>query len=97
MTLLLKTDDIHPPKTGISAIYEFYESYVFQWFPVIYISWGYHKVQQLTPLVTYQMQLEAKEPSHGALASLRNALEHLVDMYSLVPAYAKGSAVHETY
>ena len=79
------------------AIYEFYKVFVFQWFPVIHISWGYHKVQQLTPLVTYQMQLEAKEPSHGALASLRNALEHLVDMYPLVPAYSKGSAVHETY
>lgn len=79
------------------AIYEFYEGFVFQWFPVIHISRGYHKVQQLTPLVTYQMQLKAKEPSHGALASLRNALEHLVDMYPLVPAYSKGSAVHETY
>ena len=79
------------------AIYEFYEGFVFQWFPGIHISRGYHKVQQLTPLVTYQMQLKAKEPSHGALASLRNALEYLVDMYPLVPAYSKGSAVHETY
>lgn len=43
------------------------------------------------------MQLEAKEPSHGKLASLRNAPEHLVDMYPLVPAHSKGSAVHETY
>ena len=58
---------------------------------------GYHKVQQLTPLVTCQMQLKAKEPSHGALASLRNALEHIVEMYSLVPTYSKGSSVHETY
>ena len=79
------------------AIYEFYEGFVFQWFPVIHISGGYHKVQQLTPLVTYQMQLKAKEPSHGALVSLRNALEYLMDMYPLVPAYSKGSAVHETY
>ena len=47
--------------------------------------------------VTNQMQLEAKEPSHGTLASLRNAPEHLVDMYPLVPAHSKGSAVHETY
>ena len=43
------------------------------------------------------MQLEAKEPSHGTLASLRNAPEHLVDMYPLVPAHSKGSAVHATY
>ena len=35
--------------------------------------------------------------AHGTLASLRNALEYLVDMYPLVPAYSKGSAVHETY
>ena len=55
------------------------------------------KFSNSPPLVTYQMQLEAKEPPHGALASLRNALEHLVDMYPLVPAYSKGSAVHETY
>ena len=55
------------------------------------------KIEQLTLFVTNQMQLEAKEPSHGTLASLRNAPEHLVDMYPLVPAHSKGSAVHETY
>ena len=79
------------------AIYEFYEGFVFQWFPVIHISGVIIKFSNSPPLVTYQMQLEAKEPPHGALASLRNALEHLVDMYPLVPAYSKGSAVHETY
>ena len=55
------------------------------------------KIEQLTLFVTNQMQLEAKEPSHGTLASLRNAPEHLVDMYPLVPAHSKWSAVHETY
>ena len=79
------------------AIYEFYECFVFQWFPVIHIARGYHKVQQLTPLVTYQMQLKVKEPYYVSLSSLLNALEYLVDMYSLVSAYSKGSAVHEAY
>ena len=78
-------------------VYEFNEGLVFQRFPVINISRGYHEVEQLTLFVTNQMQLEAKEPSHETLASLCNALEHLVDMYPLVPAYPKGSAVHETY
>ena len=78
-------------------VYEFNEGLVFQRFPVIHISRGYHEVEQLTLFVTNQMQLEAKEPSHGTLASLRNAPEHLVDMYPLVPAHSKGSAVHETY
>ena len=78
-------------------VYEFNEGLVFQRFPVIHISRGYHEVEQLTLFVTNQMQPEAKEPSHGTLASLRNAPEHLVDMYPLVPAHSKGSAVHETY
>ena len=78
-------------------VYEFNEGLVFQRFPFIHISRGYHEVEQLPLFVTNQMQLEAKEPSHGTLASLRNAPEHLVDMYPLVPAHSKGSAVHETY
>lgn len=78
-------------------VYEFNEGLVFQRFPVIHISRGYHEVEQLTLFVTNQMQLEVKEPSHGTLASLCNAPEHLVDMYPLVPAHSKGSAVHETY
>ena len=78
-------------------VYEFNEGLVFQRFPVIHISRGYHEVEQHTLFVTNQMQPEAKEPSHGTLASLRNAPEHLVDMYPLVPAHSKGSAVHETY
>ena len=48
---------LYPPpvffgSSDIWSDYEFYEGFVFQWFPVIPISWGYHKVQQLTPLVT---------------------------------------------
>ena len=76
---------------------EFNEGLVFQRFPVIHIPRGYHEVEQLPLFVTNQMQLETKEPSHGTLASLRNAPKHFMDMYPLVPAYSKGSAVHETY
>ena len=44
------------------------------------------------------LQLEsAIRKYNSAQTTLGNALEHLVDMYSLVPAYAKGSAVRETY
>lgn len=42
------------------------------------------------------MQLETKEPSHGAFAPLGYALEYFMDMYPLVPAYPQRSAVHET-
>ena len=79
------------------AIYEFYEGFVFQWFPVIHISRGYHKVQQLTPLVTYQMQLKAKEPSHGAFASLRNALEYLIGISPEIMAYGYHRGINECY
>ena len=44
------------------------------------------------------LQLEsAIRQYNSAQTTLGNALEHLVDMYSLVPAYAKGSAVCATY
>ena len=44
------------------------------------------------------LQLEsAIRQYNSAQTTLGNALEHLVDMYSLVPAYAKGSAVRKTY
>lgn len=78
-------------------VYEFNEGLVFQRFPVIHISRGYHEVEQLTLFVTNQMQLEVKEPSHGTLASLCNAPEHLVDMYPLVPAHSKGGEVWQSF
>lgn len=39
------------------------------------------------------MQLETKEPAHGTFPSLGNSLEHLVDVYPLISADAKRSAV----
>ena len=48
--------------------------------------------------VNATLQLEsAIRKYNSAQTALGNAVEHLVDMYSLVPAYAKGSAVRETY
>ena len=41
------------------------------------------------------MQLEAEEPPHGALSPPGDALEGLVDMDALVPAYPERRAVHE--
>ena len=70
-----------PFVTDQFAIYEFYEGFVFQWFPVIHISWGYHKVQQLTPLVTYQMQLEAKDKE---ISRLNTILEKAFNWFPLL-------------
>lgn len=44
----------------------------------------------------FSKQLEPKEPSHRALASLSNSSERLVHLYSLVSAYSEWCAVHET-
>ena len=47
--------------------------------------------------VNATLQLEsAIRKYNSAQTTLGNAVEHLVDMYSLVPAYAKGSAVRKT-
>jgi len=41
------------------------------------------------------VELESKEPTHRAFASLSNTLEGLVDMDALVLAYPQRRAVHE--
>lgn len=41
------------------------------------------------------MQFEAEEPSHGALAFSGYALEYFMNVYSLVEAYPRRSAVNE--
>ena len=55
------------------------------------------KVELFSFLIANQMQFEAKEPSHGTFASLRNALEYFVDMYPLVPTHPQRSAVDKAY
>ena len=74
---------------------EFHKGLVVERLAVIYISRGNHEVEQLPPLVTAQVQLEPEEPAHGALPPLGNALEGLVDVDALIPAYPERSAVHE--
>ena len=75
---------------------ELHESLVFEGFPVIHVTRSYHEVEQLAPLIADKVQLEAKEPAHGALAPLGNPLEDLVDVDPLVPAYTQWCAVDET-
>ena len=62
---------------------------------VIYISWSYHETEQLAFLITDKVELESKEPSHGAFASLCNTLEGLVDVDPLVLADPQRCAIHE--
>ena len=42
------------------------------------------------------MELEAIEPAHGALPSLSDTLEYLVDVYALVLAHTQRRTVYET-
>src|SRR5574344_1051961 len=48
------------------SIYEFYKSFIFKRFYVIHVTWCYHKVEQFSLLIAYQVKLESKEPAHGA-------------------------------
>jgi len=64
-------------------------------FAVVNISRGNHEVKQLALLIADEVQLESEEPTHGALASLRNTLERLVDMDALILAYPQRCAVNE--
>ena len=73
----------------------FNESLVLQRFPVIHIARCDHEVEQFALLVADEVQLESEEPSHGALASGRKALECLMDMDALVLANTKGRGVNE--
>ena len=72
------------------------EGFVPQRLAVIDIAGREHKVQEVSLLVADEMQFEAVEPSHRALATLGKPFEHLVDMDSLIPADAQRRAVHET-
>ena len=56
------------------SIYEFHKSFIFKRFPVIRITWCYHKVEHFSLLIAYQVKLESKEPAHRAFAPLCDAL-----------------------
>ena len=78
------------------SVEEFHKRLVVKRLAVIYISRRDHEVEQFPLLVTDQVQLEPEEPAHGALPSLGNALERLVDVDTLIPAHPEWSAVYET-
>ena len=77
------------------AIQELHERLVLKGLAVIDITRCDHEVKQFPLLVADQMQFESEEPPHGALASLRDTLEGLVDMDALVPANPQRCAVNE--
>ena len=77
------------------SIYEFHKSFIFKRFPIIHVTWCYHKVEQFSLLIAYQVKLESKEPAHGAFASLCDALEGLVNMDPLILAYTQRGTVHK--
>lgn len=77
------------------AIEELHERLALKGLAVIDITWGNHEVKQFPLFVANQMQLEPKEPAHGAFASLSDALECLVDMNALVPANSQRGDVNE--
>ena len=81
--------------TNELSINEFDKSFIFKRFSVVNIPRGYHKVEQFTFLVAYQVKFESKEPTHGAFASLCDAFECLVNMDSLIPAYTQRCTVHK--
>ena len=63
--------------------------------PVIHVTWCYHKVEQFSLLIAYQVKLESKEPAHGTFAPLCDALECLVHMDPLILAYTQRGTVHK--
>ena len=77
------------------SVEEFHKRLVVNQLAVIYISRCNHEVEQFTLLITDQMQLEPEEPAHGTLPLMGNALERLVDVDTLIPAYPERSAVYE--
>ena len=62
------------------------EGFVTQRLAVIDIAQREHEVQEIALLVADEVQLEAVEPSHRALAPLGKSLEHLVDLDTLPPS-----------
>ena len=78
------------------AVYLSQEALVLKRFPVIRVARRYTEVEQFPLLVADNMQLEAEEPSHGALPSGGNSPEHLMHVDALVLADAQRSTVHET-
>ena len=77
------------------AIYELHKGFVFQGFAVINVTRSNHEVEKFSFLIANQVQLETEEPTHGAFSSLGYAFENLVNVYSLVSAYAEWCTVNK--
>ena len=78
------------------AVEEIRERFDLQWFPVVHIPGRNHEVEQFSFFIADEVKLETEEPAHGALPSLGNALEYLVDVYALVLAHTQRRTVYET-
>ena len=65
--------------------------------PVVHIASCEDEVQDLTTLVADEVELEAVEPTHRALAHLGILLEHFVALDPFVVAHRHACAVDEAY
>jgi hypothetical protein len=73
----------------------FVKLHVLERFPVIHIARGKDEIQDLSPVVDYQVELEAVEPADGALPLLRHSLERPVLLLSFYMATAQRGGVNE--
>lgn len=64
--------------------------------PVIHIARRDHEVQEVSLFVANEVQFEAIEPSHRALAPLGKSLENPVEMDALVLADAQSRTIDKT-
>lgn len=84
--------------SGQFSEYHFHKVLHLQRSSVVHVSRGESKVENLPPLlVDDQVQLEAEEPPHGALASHGDSFEHFVAVDTAVVAHAQRGRVNETH
>ena len=69
---------------------------LFQGFPVIHVSRREHKIENLTLVIDYQMQLESEEPSHWIFSTLGKFLKCFMNKDFLVTTNTWRSRVDKT-
>lgn len=67
-----------------------------QWFPVIHVFRREHKIENLTLVIDYQMQLESEEPSHWIFSTLGKFLKCFMNKDFLVTTNTWRSRVDKT-
>lgn len=77
------------------AVNELQEGFVFQRFTIINISRCYHEVEKLSPSHYKSETARIRRTIPGAFPSLGYALEHPVNVYSLVASNTKWCAVNK--